>query len=150
MYAVRDDSCQKMFTCMAPVKHNGDNISEGSTIDSVFLAGRGFLQNLDLGMDAMTDIKVVEEPITCMRMTRSLMCGTANGDVIAYDPRSNTVTSTLKKAHMTGVSTIEVRGDQLASFGFNSAFVSPLFNVKYLIITYNALTEWNRSLTSMT
>ena len=113
-----------MFICMAPVKHNGDNITEGSTIDSVYLAGRGFLQNLDLGMDTMTDIKVVEEPITCMRMSRSLMCGTANGDVIAYDPRSNTVTSTFK-AHMTGVSTIEVRGDQLASFGYNNPFVSP-------------------------
>ena len=107
---------------MASVKHNGDNIATGNTIDSVYLAGRGVLQNLDLSVDSMTDIPVVEVPLTCMRMSRTLICGSADGEILNYDPRSNTITSSIK-AHMSGVASMEVRGDQLASFGYPNPFV---------------------------
>ena len=94
-------------------------------IESVFLAQRNSLQLLDLSSDILSDIEIVEEPvsITCMHMSRSLICGTSNGQILSYDLRSNDIASTLK-AHMSGVSAIEVRGDQLASFGFNTPFVT--------------------------
>ena len=96
-----------------------------SFVTSVFLAGRPGLQQLDLGSGALTDVPGVspQPPIACMRMARTLFCGTVTGDIVAYDPRTRGPVSRTP-AHYAGVAALDVCGNQLASFGFPSPFVT--------------------------
>ena len=111
---------------MAPVRRSScgscSNGAMASFVTSVFLAGRTGLQHLDLGSGALTDAAGVPRPlaVACMRMAaRTLYCGTAAGDIVAYDPRTRGLVARTA-AHRAGVAALDVCGDRLASFGFPS------------------------------